>query len=167
MPALYRETFDAHIFGHQNCLIANLQIPPEFAKAWAKAIAWQPKIDGWTHTFEQALECVILGVRPILYGWPYARMKTASETHQLEFIDLGWISACFHIRNSDLAELFEWSHAQPDQTQHLVNGIVLGYPLEYVEAWVANGCPGRTLKEELELATNEHERIHRTNSNSI
>jgi hypothetical protein len=135
---------------HDDCLFDLVEIPTKQQEAWFRALQWHPKTEGWAHTFDQALRAVLEGSRPLLYGWPDNQIRTAATIHNLEIIDLGWISVAFHPQNRSIAELLEWSHKQPLETKHIVNGVALGYPLAAVETWVRMKYPGPTMEEMLE-----------------
>lgn len=145
---LYRSAVDSHI-PHSDCLIERvaLLVPDHLRPAWEKGIGWAPRINGWEHSFGQSLDCVKQGVRPLLYGWTNEQLLQSG----LDIIDMGWIGVGFLPANRDLAELMVWGHDQDDVTHHVINGVVLGYPLAAVEHWIVCGCPGPTMREILQI----------------
>jgi hypothetical protein len=70
-------------------------------------------------------------------------------------MDLGWCSVACLPEHRDLLPLFKWSHEQQPDIQHIVNGIMLGYPLPETEHWVACNCPGKSLQEMLQEEVDE------------
>lgn len=147
----YREVHDSH-YPHANCSIAAVVplIPSQYLSAWQKGINWYPKINGWEQTLDHALLSVRTGVRPLLYGWPKLIIQDLAAAHGFSYYDYGWIAAACQSQNADMAELLGWSHSRPEPIQHIINGILLGYPLAAVETWVLTGCPGPSLKETLQ-----------------
>jgi hypothetical protein len=143
--------YDHSFNGFNRCLLeqADAAIPERWKHIWQKAVDWEPKLHGWTNTKEQALELVLAGQRPIYYGWRHDTIQQAVKDHNLQYFDFGWVSAASLRKNADMLVLLAWSHEQPDEIQHIVNGVVLRYPLTDVEHWVVCGCPGKTLREML------------------
>lgn len=148
----YREVVDCHDLNHDGCLITKvgMAIPDRYLQAWEKALAWLPRTDGWTQPFHHAVANLINGVRPILYGWPSRQLDKVISEHGLDYLDLGWIKIAFLSGNRDLAELMAWGHGQVTEIKHVVNGVVLAYPLSAIETWVVTGCPGLTMEEVIE-----------------
>jgi hypothetical protein len=137
---------------HADCLITMVEriIQSQYITAWETALTWLPKTDGWIQTAEQALESVLAEVRPVYYGWPHAVIQKAADNHQLAYRDFDWAVACCRKEHSDLLDLMEWGHRQPQIIEHVINGVLLGYPLSAVENWIQSGCHGPALRELLE-----------------
>jgi len=144
------EVKDAHV-PHPNCIIDTvaLTIPPQWYAAWTRGLLWSPKTRGWLQSFNEAISDVCSGRRPLLYGWRNDEIQCAAIEHNLVYVDLDWISVGCLPLNRDMASLMAWGHQQTSEIYHVVNGVLLGYPLFEIEEWIKSGCPGKTMQEVL------------------